>query len=334
MMRSHGLKLLIVALLAAFCLSLLISCSSDDVSPACAAYAAGKAGELQVAHREAEELILPSEFVRAFSLWAGGADEEICKNVIFDNNPRYVKDYLERLGKTPEELLALMNEKAKSFGDLTFGSLAGLRDAEEELYRLYEREAPDFTESRGTLEAVKNAAEVFSQDEALIAVLSKGGVTLADGTNKTRSAPLVSRNSQYHLAEARWYLSGNAVKDGKQVFVAVGEVRDGGTAYAAVCIDSGDDSPVNYASVDVANLCGQVLGQNYGLKYMPSKSEDVADQPLGYQVLWYAIVIILIAAGVMLAVAVTIGVVRTIRRNREGRKKYAPPEDEENKLLR
>ena len=93
-MRSHVLKLLICAILAAFCLSLLISCSSDDVSPACAAYAAGKTGELSVAHRETEELILPSEFVRAFSLWAGGADEEICKQVIFDNDQRYVKDYI------------------------------------------------------------------------------------------------------------------------------------------------------------------------------------------------------------------------------------------------
>ena len=324
-------KAVCILCLAALCLPLVCaSCSSVEVSPACVGYAAGKEGELSFAHRENKELILPPLFVQAFALYAANADGNACKSVIYGGDVRYVKGLADSLSETPDGLVALMNETAQKNGlSCSFGSVCGQKDRETELRSLFGETTPDFKESRGTLSDMKKAAELFTENNALSLALSGSAAELADGSQKSRTdAPLVSENSQFRLKEALWYLAGNAVMDGRRIYAAVCAVEDGGArAYAAVLEDSGEDVPVNYAACDAGNLCGRTLGQNYGLAYSPSRDPDRAGMTVGSSIFTGAFLVILIAAGVMLAVAVTIGVISTVRRNRAGRIKYAPKKE-------
>ena len=83
-------------------------------------------------------------------------------------------------------------------------------------------------------------------------------------------------------------------------------------------------------AADAGNLCGKVLGKNYGLNRSP-EDKDVSEGEgtvfLGTN-LFYVIVFLIIAVVVVLgALVIVLGIVNTMKRNIEGRRKYAAPKD-------
>ena len=325
MSASRTLK--ICALLTALLLpALLCACSELPLSPASVGCDAGKAGEDSYLYHEDEPMILPSEIVTAYALHTVGADAETCKRVLFGGDLRYCKQMLTDRSMRASALTAEMNARAATEAPgLTFGSVTGTRDGEKQLYALLGEEAPAFEESVGTLSALKKAAEAITADAALSEALSSSVIRFADGSTGTRSAPPLSKNGQYALPGVLWYLGGSGIREGRTVYTAFGAMRlDGQTAFAAVCADSGNADALYYAACDFGNLCGLALGQSYALAYSPSKDPDGAGMVAGSSIFGGAVLILVIAAAGALLLASAAGIAGVIKRNREGRKKYAP----------
>ena len=307
----------------------LSSCAGVDVSPACVGYASGKAGETAYAHRENDPYILPSEIVKAFAVFAANPEKETAARVLYDDDPVWLKGMLHNAGVSREELISAMNEKAQREGlDLSFGSLTGMKDREEDLCRLLGETDPGFIESRGTLAALKKTAELFYGDETLSALLCLSSYAFQDGSVKSRSAPLISDKSQFGLKQAVLYIGGTAVYNGQTAYAAIAAVKEEETSFSAVGENSGNDSPVFYAATDAGNLCGLALGVNYDLAYSASKDPDKAGMTVGASIFGGFVIVFAIVCGVMLLVAAILGIVTVSRRNRAGRRKYAPKDEE------
>ena len=98
-----------------------------------------------------------------------------------------------------------MNEVATLAGtSLRFGSMTGLRDSEEELFE-YMGKGCAFTESTGTLEDLKKAAELFLENGILCRLLSAYEWEIGSKF-VSRSAPLLQPKSKWYLENCRLYL--------------------------------------------------------------------------------------------------------------------------------
>ena len=314
----------------ALLLSLVSACGDNTLSVACVGCAAGTREETIYQKNQNDALILPAEFVTAYALHTLGAGAEECRRVLYGEDVRYYKQLLSDAALTPAALLEKLNAQAKTEGlALTFGSLCGLRDRETELYQSFGLTPPEFAESTGTRAELKKAAEIITSDEALTEALSTSVVTFADGSKKTRKAPLVSENSQFRLASALWYLGGTAIKDGRTVYVALAALKeDAGIAYGAVCEDCGENGrEAYYASCDLGNTVGLSLGVDYGLAYSSSKDPEGAGMVAGASIFGGAVLIIFIVVIALLVIAVGFGIFGVVKRNREGRRRYAGKDD-------
>lgn len=319
--------------LAAALLFLCASCGRIRGS-ALASYAVGRTGEAQTGalSEEDETVTLPPVFVRAWALLCARPSYEVCLRLLYDHDAVYMKALLEECARTPEELLSAMNDRAAASGEaLSFGSLTGSASGEEALSRLLGRDELPFAESVGSVKALKKAAEAWASDGTLCDLLQKSAVTAADGKIYVRAAPMVNVRDQYYLPAAVFYLGGFTDHNGQNAYVAVAAIRENGeTAYGAVCEVDGE-SPVYYASTDLCNLIGETLGKDYKLVYSPPADQTGTGMVMGATFFSGAVLAIFIAVGVTLVLAVIGGIILKIKRNREGRKKYAPPKEEENR---
>ncbi|MBQ9467803.1 MAG: hypothetical protein IJU52_02200 [Clostridia bacterium] len=319
------------ALLAAlFLITACVSCGKAEYrGAACEGCAAGKRGEQSEAWYDKEEILLPSVFVRAYAVLCAQPSKEICLRMIYDGSEAlWAKMLLDECAMTPEELISKMNDRARlEAPGLPFGSVTGRTDTEEKLCGLLDRPAA-FRESTGDLSSLKKAAEAFFDDENLLFALSVSSVKTADGGEKSRMAPLVNKNDQYYLENAQMELGDYTSKNGLPAYVAVGAVKEGGeVAFAAVCEVLREGSPVWFASCDIANACGAVLGRAYNMVYSPPDDLQGAGMTLGASFFSGAVLIILGAIAVVLVAAVIGGIALRMKRNAEGRKKYAPPKE-------
>ena len=158
-------KVTVVLLLLALCLSLASCGSNDGLSIACVGYVKGEAGSVQNEKNGEERYILPAEFVRSFAVYTasekGALSLETGAQVLYSYDKIYMKTLVESSSGEPQAFLSKMNEVATLAGtSLRFGSMTGLRDSEEELFE-YMGKGCAFTESTGTLEDLKKAAELF-----------------------------------------------------------------------------------------------------------------------------------------------------------------------------
>ena len=138
--------------------------------------------------------------------------------------------------------------------------MTGLRDSEEELFE-YMGKGCAFTESTGTLEDLKKAAELFLENGILCRLLSAYEWEIGSKF-VSRSAPLLQPKSKWYLENCRLYLSGQAIRVWtKNAFIALAAVEEEGEfSFAVVAEQSGKDDPTNFAAVDAGNLCGRCSG--------------------------------------------------------------------------
>lgn len=240
-------KVTVVLLLLALCLSLASCGSNDGLSIACVGYVKGEAGSVQNEKNGEERYILPAEFVRSFAVYTasekGSLSLETGAQVLYSYDKIYMKTLVESTSGEPQAFLSKMNEVATLAGtSLRFGSMTGLRDSEEELFE-YMGKGCAFTESTGTLEDLKKAAELFLENGILCRLLSAYEWEIGSKF-VSRSAPLLQPKSKWYLENCRLYLSGQAIRGTKNAFIALAAVEEEGrVSFAVVAEQSGEDDP-------------------------------------------------------------------------------------------
>ncbi len=322
-------KVTVVLLLLAFCF-FLVSCGSDDgVSIACVGYVKGEAGTVQNEKNGEERYILPAEFVRSFAVYTafekGETSLETGAQVLYSYDKVYMKTLVDSVSGEPQAFLEEMNEVAAVAGtSLHFGSMTGLRNSEEEFFEYLEKGCA-FAESTGTLEDLKKAAELFLKNEILSRLLSvyewKIGSKFV-----SRSAPLLQPKSKWYLENCRLYLSGQAIRGTKSIFIALAAVEEEGrVSFAVVAEQSGEDDPTNFAAVDAGNLCGSVFGIDYGFSFSSTELPGGGGITVGATIFKVTILVLAVILAGLIVLLVIVTTIERFKRNRAARIKYASP---------
>ncbi|MBQ8235817.1 MAG: hypothetical protein IJZ37_03930 [Clostridia bacterium] len=326
-----------------FLLGLFAGCGEGaGVTPACIAYSAGAAGEQPTLNwNEEEQQLLPAEIVRATALLAAfekGYDSELmAARVVYDYSAVYMKEIVSFFG-TPQALLSEMNDVAKelSLEQTSFGNVTGTVATEKALYEALELEQGEFVPAYSTVADLTVLGKALYENETLRALYGTQTYRFGDsGGGKSRNAPLLRKGADQYLENALFYLFGT-VTDGnkKMTGVAIAAVEeDGKIAFSAVAEHSGLEDPTLFAAADGGNLCGQVLGKNYGLNYNPkaSSNENAGDKGtvrIGTNLFYVIVFLFLAVLGVLAVVGITFSVINTVKRNREGRRKYCTPKEQ------
>ncbi|MBQ8911690.1 MAG: hypothetical protein IJY89_03895 [Clostridia bacterium] len=338
---KYFLKISCLLFALLFALTLFAGCLSQSagVTVACIGYSAAELGGSEtLSFENKEQRLLPGELVRSAALLAavnaGFADEQSLARVIFDYDAVYMKAIVMHMGG-PTHLLEAMNDLAHSLhmNGTVFGSITGTVKAEGSLYAALELETPAFAESKSTTSDLLLLARALYENEILSALYAVRAYAFpGEPAPKTRNAPLLRPGHDCHLENARFYVGGTVVDAGGKVTgLAIAAVaEEGKIALSAVADHSGLEDPIPYMAADAGNLCGKVLGKNYGLNRSP-EDKDVSEGEgtvfLGTN-LFYVIVFLIIAVVVVLgALVIVLGIVNTMKRNIEGRRKYAAPKD-------
>ena len=324
-------KVTVVLLLLALCLSLASCGSNDGLSIACVGYVKGEADSVQNEKNGEERYILPAEFVRSFAVYTasekGALSLETGAQVLYSYDKIYMKTLVESASGEPQAFLSKMNEVATLAGtSLRFGSMTGLRDSEEELFE-YMGKGCAFTESTGTLEDLKKAAELFLENGILCRVLSAYEWEIGS-KSVSRSAPLLQPKSKWYLENCRLYLSGQAIRGTKNAFIALAAVEEGGRiSFAVVAEQSGEDDPTNFAAVDAGNLCGSVFGIDYGFSFSSTERSGGGGITVGSTIFKITILVLVVVLAGLLVLLIIVGTMERFKRNRAARIKYAPPKE-------
>lgn len=326
--------LLLTVPLFAGCLS-----QSAGVTVACIGYSAAEKGQSeQLSFENKEVRLLPGELVRAMALLAASAegmeDESTFARVIFDYDTVYMKAVVNHFG-SPEGLLSRMNALALELGmkNTVLGSISGTVKGEGSLYAALEMEAPAFKESKSTTSDLLLLAERIYSTPVLAELYSKRDYAFSEGkTPKTRNAPLLQKGNDCYLENAVLYIGGTVMDAGKKVTgIALAAVEeDGRIAFSAVADHSGLEDPAPYMAADAGNLCGKILGKSYGLNKAPQGSDVTEGEGtvfLGTNLFYVIVFILLVVVALLGILAIALGIVNTLKRNAEGRRKYAPPKD-------
>ncbi len=341
--RIKNVKRTALLMVLLLLLGIFAGCAQGaGVTPACIAYSAGIEGEqAALGWNEEEQQLLPAEIVRATALLAalekGYENEAIAARVVYDYGAVYMKEIVSFFGD-PGDLLAEMNAVAKklSLEHTTFGNVTGTVPTEKALYEAMALVQGEFASNYSTVSDLTVLGKALYENETLRALYSTQTYRFGDsGGGKSRNAPLLRKGADQYLENALFYLFGT-VTDGnrKMTGVAIAAVEeDGKIAFSAVAEHSGLEDPTLFAAADGGNLCGQVLGKDYGLNYNPkaSSNQNTGDKGtvrIGTN-LFYVIVFLFIAVLTALAVVgITFSVINTVKRNREGRRKYCTPKEQ------
>lgn len=324
-------KVTVVLLLLALCLSLASCGSNDGLSIACVGYVKGEAGSVQNEKNGEERYILPAEFVRSFAVYTasekGALSLETGAQVLYSYDKIYMKTLVESASGEPQAFLSKMNEVATLAGtSLRFGSMTGLRNSEEELFE-YMGKGCAFTESTGTLEDLKKAAELFLENGILCRLLSAYEWEIGSKF-VSRSAPLLQPKSKWYLENCRLYLSGQAIRGTKNAFIALAAVEEEGrVSFAVVAEQSGEDDPTNFAAVDAGNLCGSVFGIDYGFSFSSTELSGGGGITVGATIFKITILVLVVVLAGLLVLLIIVGTMERFKRNRAARIKYAPPKE-------
>jgi hypothetical protein len=322
-------------------LSLCCGCLGErvGVSVACTGYVAGPAeGNAQISFEEKTPRLLPGEMVRAALLLTavkeGFTDENALARVVYDYDAVYMKAVVLKF-ESPAALLSKMNALAEELGmkDTVFGSLSGTVKSEADLYAALELVAPDFSESKSTLADLLLLAKALYGEPILASLYGKRVHEFpGESAPKTRSAQLLRPGNDQYLEAAVFYISGTvADAAGKVTGIALaGVTEEGQLAFSAVADHSGLEDPIPYMASDAGNLCGKVLGKNYGLNKAPVVEDPSGGEGtvfLGTNLFYVIVFLVGAVVFVLFAIGLVFAVINTMKRNIDGRKKYAPPKE-------
>ena len=184
-----------------------------------------------------------------------------------------------------------------------------------------------FTESTGTLEDLKKAAELFLENGILCRLLSAYEWEIGSKF-VSRSAPLLQPKSKWYLENCRLYLSGQAIRGTKNAFIALAAVEEEGRiSFAVVAEQSGEDDPTNFAAVDAGNLCGGVFGIDYGFSFSSTELSGGGGITVGATIFKITILVLVVVLAGLLVLLIIVGTMERFKRNRAARIKYAPPKE-------
>jgi hypothetical protein len=334
LLKTYSLLLVLV-----LTVPMLVGClpESAGVTAACIGYSAGAEGaDERLSFENEEKRLVPGEIVRAMALLAahraGFSDEKTMARVIFDYDAIYMKAIVQYMGGY-YLLLDAMNEYAASCGmkNTVFGSLTGSVKWESDLYAALESVSAEFSESFSTTSDLLMMARQIYENETLSALYGVRAYEFSgESAPKTRNAPLLRPGNDCYLESAVLYVGGTVVDAGGKVTgIALCGVKEGEEiAFSAVAEHSGAEDPIPYMAADGGNLCGKVLGKDYNLNKSPEATDLSGEDGtvfLGTNLFYVIVFLILAAVLALFAVGAVIAFVNTMKRNIEGRKKYAPP---------
>lgn len=345
MKNKKTCRLLSLALVILTLVSLLCACGGTaGVSYACTGYSAAYAGQKEtLSFKNNESLLLPPEIVRGVTLFAamelGLEDQETAARIVYDFSGDMGKAYMKKVVEASggvEALLEKMNALADEWGlyHTSFGSLTGAVSKEKELYALMGLGEPAFESSLSTTSDLLILGQRLYENETLCTLFSSRAYRFeGDKGDSLRRAPLFDEKDDRYLENARFYLGGTVVDDrGRRTGAGIAAVEEGGRlSFAAVCSYSGNEDPTLYLSADLGNLCGKIHGKSYGLSVSPEGSQVVEEDEgtvfLGTNLFYVIMFFFLVIVGVLALLGIAISIYNVIKRNREGRRKYAPPKE-------
>jgi hypothetical protein len=249
------------------------------------------------------------------------------------------KVYMKRVVDTAggvEALLEKMNALADEWGlyHTSFGSLTGAVNREKELYALMELGEPAFESSLSTTSDLLVLGQKIYENELLRPLFTARSYRFeGDEGDRLRRAPLLDERDDRHLENALFYIGGSVVDGaGRRTGAGVAAVEEEGRiSFSAASSYSGNEDPVLYLSADLGNLCGKIHGKSYGLAVSPQGSQVVEDEEgtvfLGTNLFYVIMFFFLVIVGVLALLGIAISIYNVIKRNREGRRKYAPPKE-------
>lgn len=345
MKNKKSCRLLSLALVLLTLFPLLCACGGTaGVSYACTGYSASYMESKEaLSFKNNEKQLLPSEIVRAVALYAameqGLENEDVVARVVYDfsgdGGMLYMKTAIDAAGGA-EALLEKMNALAAEWAlyNTSFGSLTGSVSKEKELYALMELGEPAFESSLSTTSDLLVLGQKLYKNDLLRTLLSVRAYQLeGDKGKSTRRAPLLDDRDDRYLANACFYLGGTVVDErGRKTGMGVAAVEEEGRlSFAAASSHSGNEDPLLYLSADLGNLCGKIHGKIYGLSVSPQGSQVVEDEEgtvfLGTNLFYVIVFFFLVIVGVLALLGIAISIYNVIKRNREGRRKYAPPKE-------
>ena len=312
------------------------ACSSDaGVSSACIGYAAGE-NEPSLSWQAGDVFVPPIEFLRAAAiLYALEKDEalgeeELPYRLVYTYDDTYMTALLQRLSTDPDRMLAALNEYAKALGmtGTTFCSLTGIAENEHALRASFSLPEKEHRPNVTTLEDLYFLSRALYANPGTRALYAGYSMTFA-GTSqeKTRNIPLLRPSSDQYLPDARMALGGWCRNDGSNRYVLASAIgSDGKTAFSVVAARTDNNDALLYAACDAGNLGGKCLGMNCRLEYLPASDPGRGGLNGGRGIFHTVILVILALALLLLLLLILAGVIVRVKRNREGRKKYLPPD--------
>ncbi|MBP3321258.1 MAG: hypothetical protein J6M12_02785 [Clostridia bacterium] len=345
MKNKKTCRLLSLALVLLTLFPLLCACGGTaGVSYACTGYSAALMGEQEErSFKNTESLLLPPELVRAMTLFAatelGLESREDAARIVYDFSGDLGKVYMKKVVDTAggaEALLEKMNALVDEWGlhRTSFGSLTGAVNREKELYALMKLDDPAFESSLSTTSDLLIIGQKIYENDLLRPLFATRVYRLeGEKGDSTRRAPLLDEKDDRYLENTLFYIGGSVVDGaGKRTAAGVAAVEEKGKiAFAATSSYSGNEDPVLYLSADLGNLCGKLHGKSYDLSVSPEGSQVVEDEEgtvfLGTNLFYVIMFFFLVIVGVLALLGIAISIYNVIKRNREGRRKYAPPKE-------
>ena len=315
---------------------LLPGCSSSGVSPANTGYAAGSDFADRLFRAE-ESFLLPAEIVRALALYAARDldDPSLFSRVVYKYETAYMKTLVEKTAGSPAAFLEKMKACAASLGmaRTALSSLTGASDTDAALYAAFGEDPPAFDGNSSTLSDLFLLCRALCENDRTRALYGACTVDLPELSSPlTRDAQLLLPASDRFLENAvldlsAWTYDPSIKKPDQRCRLQLAAVRNGDAlGFAAVMTYTGDDEARVYAAVDAENLAARAAGLDLSVSYQPSGTGRRAGMTVGASKFAAVILVLLAVILVLLVLVVTVSAVVRMKRNVEGRKKYAPPE--------